>query len=245
MAGINGRSEAPQTSTSEPAGQVSTAPDPVPVVPTVQSDFQQFPTTWPSTNSGVQESVTVKGPTPGQGATIALGIICGILLLGNLLFVLLYCLGQRYMDEEEASDAMISSRRRRHRSKKRKSRRIYNGPRTVAFEEKNSDLESLLDPGDHSRGFSKGPTVFRPARANVNPFPPAYFNGDQTRNLGRAQMQHPEKDNGSVDDPSDASVAGSSKYDEGHQMYGGRSSGSQQSSKSSRTKIPSHTRPRE
>ena len=222
MAEIDGRSEAPQTSTWAPIRQVSSTPDPIPVVPTVQSDFQQFPTMWPGTNSGVQESVTVKGPTPVQGATIALGIICGILLLGNLLFVMLYCLGQRYMDEE-SSDTKISSRRR-HRSRKRTSKENSDNPKKVTFEEQSSDLESYLDPRDHSREFSKGPAFFRPARANINPVPPAYFAGDQPRNLGRPQMPDPAKYNASVDDPSDARVAGSSKYDEEHQMHGGRSS---------------------
>jgi hypothetical protein len=143
---------------------------------------------------------------------------------------------------------MISPGRRRHRSKRRRSKRTYAESTTAgndSFPEmKNSDLESFLGPRDHSRGFRRGPAFVRPGQANIHPVPPAYFAVDQPRNPGRAQMHHQTKDDALVDDPSDASVAGSSKYDERHQMYGGRSSGSQRSSKSDRTERPMRTRPR-
>jgi len=190
----------------------------------------------PDSSSDGDASVTVsRGPTANQGAVIALGIICALLVLGNLFVVLLYCIGQTYMDENEMGDAMAAVDRRPSRRKRRKRRQAYSDSSMMGNDgdtEKNSDLESLIGPRDP--GCRRAPAFFPPQQGNIHPMPPAYFVGEHHRNSGRVQVPHQMKEDPSFDDPSDASVAGSSKYDE-HQMHGGRSSGSRHSSKSTRT----------
>lgn len=237
MARLQGRSPAPQTTSWRSSWPQSLSPDPIAADPNDQRDFQQIPTTGPNTNSGVENSVTVKGQN--QGTIIALGIICGILILLNVLFVLLCCLGGRYLIKQEAFNAPVSPSRRYHRSKKHKSRPVYPDSSMSSNDEssrtKNLDRGSLLGPVD---GVPETKGESRLGQANVPSVPPAYFPGDHRRDLGRAQKHHSEKFDDAVDDPSDASVAGSSKWDDGPQMHGGRSPGSQKSWKSFRTEAP-------
>jgi hypothetical protein len=232
MVRIERYSAAPQMTT----WPSSTSPDPSPIVPSPvsASNFRQFPTMGPdSGNEGGSSAADSRGPTANQGAVIALGIICALLILGNLFVVLLYCIGQSYMDENELGDAVSPKPRRRER---RKTREAYSNSSMIGNDgdtEKNSDLESLIGPRD--AGFRRGPAFFRPQQGNIHPIPPVYFAGEHHRNPGGVRLPQQTKKDPSIDDPSDASVAGSSKYDEVHQMHGGRSSGSRHSSKSSRT----------
>jgi hypothetical protein len=233
MVGIERYSAAPQMTTwPSPSNSL----DPVPIVPSPVSatNFRQFPTMGPnSSNKGEAPAADLRGPTANQGAVIALGVICALLILGNLFVVLLYCIGQSYMDENEISGAVDP---KPHRRKKRKTRQAYSNSSMMGNDgdtDKDSDLESLIGPRD--AGFRRGPAFFRPQQSNIHPVPPAYFAGEHHRNSARVQMPQQTKEDPSVDDPSDASVAGSSKYDEVHQMHGGRSSGSRHSTKSSKT----------
>jgi hypothetical protein len=235
MVGIERYSAAPQMTT----WPSSASPDPIPIVPTPisASNFRQFPTMGPdSRNDRGASEADSRGPTANQGAVIALGVICALLILGNLFVVLLYCIGQSYMDENGLGDAMTTVGPRPRRRKRRKARQAYSNSSMMGNDgdtEKNSDLESLIGPKDAA--FRRGPAFFRPQPGNFHPVPPAYFAGQHHRNSGRVQMPQQTQEDPSVDEPSDASVAGSSKYDEVHQMHGGRSSGSPHSSKSSKT----------
>lgn len=227
MVEIERYSAAPQTTT----WPSSTSADPVPIVPSPvsASNFGQFPTMGSDSSNDADSRVS----TANQGAVIALGIICALLILGNLFVVLLYCIGRSCMDENEMDDA---GSQKPHRRKRRKTRRAYSNSSMVGNDgdtEKNSDPESLVSP--RNAGFRREHAFFRPQHSNVQPVPPAYFTGGDHRNSVRVQMPQQTKEDASVDDPSDASVAGSSKYEEVHQMHGGRPSVSRQSSKTSRT----------
>jgi hypothetical protein len=154
---------APSVTTSAPVSNSYAYDYPIPGVttpPTPSPAADQYPTS-SSTSTATAVPIThIEVSTPSQGAIIAIGVICGLLLLA-LFFVILVIIGKRYewqqlhVDIEGGGGAGgHHRRRRRHRSEKTVAE--YGG-------------WELDDTGRPRVPSGMSPAFFRPGpRPNVN-----------------------------------------------------------------------------